>query len=182
MFIQTEATPNPATLKFLPGREVMVWEIMRLLPEMVDRAEFRPLKHYLGGEADLRKRYQLASQIANLFDQYLVFRPDLVLAWDEGQGNRETVTYYFFLEGDPPELHECNGVEKQNHPKKENNNEEGPPAPGNVTGFVSDRGLPGRPGRAHVRGLRGPHPDAHHRSQPASHDRTGPRRLPPPTS
>ncbi|RFC69528.1 MULTISPECIES: NifU family protein [Mesorhizobium] len=24
MFIQTEATPNPATLKFLPGREVMV--------------------------------------------------------------------------------------------------------------------------------------------------------------
>ncbi len=23
MFIQTEATPNPATLKFLPGRTVM---------------------------------------------------------------------------------------------------------------------------------------------------------------
>ena len=23
MFIQTEATPNPATLKFLPGREVL---------------------------------------------------------------------------------------------------------------------------------------------------------------
>ena len=23
MFIQTESTPNPATLKFLPGREVM---------------------------------------------------------------------------------------------------------------------------------------------------------------
>jgi len=26
MFIQTEATPNPATLKFLPGREVLVGE------------------------------------------------------------------------------------------------------------------------------------------------------------
>ncbi len=24
MFIQTEQTPNPATLKFLPGRDVMV--------------------------------------------------------------------------------------------------------------------------------------------------------------
>ena len=24
MFIQTETTPNPATLKFLPGREVLV--------------------------------------------------------------------------------------------------------------------------------------------------------------
>ena len=31
MFIQTEATPNPATLKFLPGRTVMgegaYWQI-----------------------------------------------------------------------------------------------------------------------------------------------------------
>ena len=26
MFIQTEATPNPATLKFLPGREVLAGE------------------------------------------------------------------------------------------------------------------------------------------------------------
>ncbi len=26
MFIQTEATPNPATLKFLPGREVLIGE------------------------------------------------------------------------------------------------------------------------------------------------------------
>ena len=26
MFIQTEATPNPATLKFLPGRDVLVGE------------------------------------------------------------------------------------------------------------------------------------------------------------
>ena len=32
MFIQTESTPNPATLKFLPGREVMGegrWPISR---------------------------------------------------------------------------------------------------------------------------------------------------------
>ena len=26
MFIQTEATPNPATLKFLPGRDVLIGE------------------------------------------------------------------------------------------------------------------------------------------------------------
>ena len=26
MFIQTEATPNPATLKFLPGRDVLAGE------------------------------------------------------------------------------------------------------------------------------------------------------------
>ena len=64
-------------------REVMRWEIMRLLPEMLDRSEFSPLKYYLADVADVRKRFQLASQIANLFDQYLVFRPELVLAWDQ---------------------------------------------------------------------------------------------------
>ena len=29
------------------GREVMLWEILRLLPEMLDQPEFSPLKHYL---------------------------------------------------------------------------------------------------------------------------------------
>ncbi|MCX5684868.1 MAG: exodeoxyribonuclease V subunit gamma, partial [Planctomycetota bacterium] len=69
----------------LLDREVMLWEIMRVLPEMLDQPEFSPLKSYLSDAADIRKRFQLASQIANLFDQYLVFRPDLILAWDQGQ-------------------------------------------------------------------------------------------------
>ena len=30
MFIETEGTPNPATLKFLPGREVMGFSHRRL--------------------------------------------------------------------------------------------------------------------------------------------------------
>ena len=66
-------------------REVMLWEIMRVLPEMLNEPEFSPLKSYLSDGADIRKRFQLSSQIANLFDQYLVFRPDLILAWDQGQ-------------------------------------------------------------------------------------------------
>ena len=64
-------------------REVMVWSILRLLPEMLSRPEFGPLKNYLADPEDGRKRFQLAAQIANLFDQYLVFRPDLMLAWDQ---------------------------------------------------------------------------------------------------
>ena len=67
------------------SREVMQWEIMRLLPELLPRPEFAPLRHYLGDGANSRKRFQLASQIANLFDQYLVFRPELVLGWDQGR-------------------------------------------------------------------------------------------------
>jgi len=66
-------------------REVMVWQIMRVLPELLDQPEFSPLKGYLFDPADIRKRFQLSAQIANLFDQYLVFRPDLILTWDQGQ-------------------------------------------------------------------------------------------------
>jgi exodeoxyribonuclease V gamma subunit len=64
-------------------RDWLRWAILRRLPEMLPRPEFRPLKNYLADATDIRKRFQLAAQIANLFDQYLVFRPDLILAWDE---------------------------------------------------------------------------------------------------
>ena len=68
-------------------REVILWEVLRLLPEMLPRPEFSPLRGYLADASDLRKRFQLSAQIANLFDQYLVFRPDLILAWDQGRSN-----------------------------------------------------------------------------------------------
>jgi len=86
---------DPSTRPTLT-REVMLWEIMRLLPEMLNQPEFGPLKDYLSDPSDIRKRFQLCSQIANLFDQYLVFRPDLILAWDQGQLN-------------------CAGVDEGNH-------------------------------------------------------------------
>ena len=41
MFIETEATPNPATLKFLPGRQVMVAGTREFLDE--EQAEASPL-------------------------------------------------------------------------------------------------------------------------------------------
>ncbi len=66
-------------------REVMRWSILQVLPEMLAQPEFSALSIYLSDPADVRKRFQLAEQIANLFDQYLVFRPDLILAWDEGR-------------------------------------------------------------------------------------------------
>ena len=88
LFCAEVLAANSATPPGQPtsGREVMRWEIMRLLPEMLDRSEFSPLRNYLADVADVRKRFQLASQIANLFDQYLVFRPELILAWDQGSG------------------------------------------------------------------------------------------------
>lgn len=74
-------TDLPETSPF--DREVMAWKIMRLLPSLLDRPEFEPLRNYLKKDGDRLRRYQLAVRIADLFDQYLVFRPEMIFAWEE---------------------------------------------------------------------------------------------------
>lgn len=44
-----------------------------------------PLQHYLEGDAPDLKRYQLAQELAQLFDQYQMMRPDLLAAWQENK-------------------------------------------------------------------------------------------------
>lgn len=62
------------------------WTLFRLLAALPqDAPAFAPLRHYLeGGEQGL-KRFQLAERIADLFDQYLVYRPSWLAAWRRGQ-------------------------------------------------------------------------------------------------
>lgn len=77
--------PDPPDISsFSP--EVMTWKIMGLLPDFLERAEFAPLRHYLATDGDGLKRFQLAGKIADTFDQYTLFRPEMVLEW-EGGGN-----------------------------------------------------------------------------------------------
>jgi len=64
----------------------LVWVILKTLPELLGRPEFAPLKHYLGGDGDARKLYQLSHKIGRLFDHYLIFRPEMILEWDGGKG------------------------------------------------------------------------------------------------
>lgn len=66
------------------SREQMVWQLMRLLPQHLSQAEFSSLRQYLNEENDQLKRFQLADKIADLFDQYLVFRPWWE-EWEKGQ-------------------------------------------------------------------------------------------------
>jgi exodeoxyribonuclease V gamma subunit len=66
--------------------ELLVWRVMHHLPPLLAQPEFAALKNYLEPEHDGRKLYQLAERIAYVFDQYLVFRPDLVRQWDAGEG------------------------------------------------------------------------------------------------
>ncbi|WP_192036266.1 exodeoxyribonuclease V subunit gamma [Halomonas sp. YLGW01] len=63
----------------------LVWRLMRLLPELLDDATFAPLARFLADDEDLRKRHQLAERLADLFDQYQVYRADWLAAWAEGR-------------------------------------------------------------------------------------------------
>ena len=67
--------------------EVLAWRVMRLLPRCLGEEGFEPLKAYLADDGRGFKRYQLSRIIARLFDQYLVYRPDMMLGW-ESDGER----------------------------------------------------------------------------------------------
>ena len=55
---------------------------MRLLPQCLDQPPFLAIQRYLKDNPHPLKLYQLAKEIADAFDQYAVFRPDMVMEWD----------------------------------------------------------------------------------------------------
>ena len=59
----------------------MTWQIMKILPECLDDPDFSPLAYYLKNDDLGRKRYQLSQKIADIFDQYLLYRPKWIDAW-----------------------------------------------------------------------------------------------------
>lgn len=74
--------------------EVLVWAIMDILPRFLEEADdpvTAPLRNFLPrtpGAAD-GSEFGLAWQLANLFDRYVTFRPELALAWSRGGGTTD---------------------------------------------------------------------------------------------
>ncbi|AUI66589.1 MULTISPECIES: exodeoxyribonuclease V subunit gamma [Glaesserella] len=66
------------------ARSAMQWRLMRLIPQFLDQPNFDALAHYLHTNDQLRL-YQLAEKIADLFDQYLVYRPQWLVQWEQGR-------------------------------------------------------------------------------------------------
>src|SRR5262245_11696672 len=64
---------------------VAVWHLRALLAG-IDGSPFEPLADYLRG-ADERGHHELAARIADLFDQYLVYRPQWIGRWEAGEGD-----------------------------------------------------------------------------------------------
>ena len=67
------------------SREALLWRIEHRLRTLdLDDPTFAALRTYLSA-ADARMRAGLASRIADRLDDYQLFRPDLLTAWDAGR-------------------------------------------------------------------------------------------------
>ncbi|MDA7418381.1 exodeoxyribonuclease V subunit gamma [Xenophilus arseniciresistens] len=79
----------------------LTWRLMRLLPTLLDEPGFEPLARFLAGGAPgagdedirARKRHQLAQRLADLFDQYQVYRADWLQDWAEGRDQLRTLRH-----------------------------------------------------------------------------------------
>lgn len=78
------AAAVPETSPFDESR--LVWRLMRMLPQWVAQDDaYLPLQRFLRDDRDQRKCFQLAQQLADLFDQYQVYRADWLAAWESGE-------------------------------------------------------------------------------------------------
>ena len=66
------------------SRESLSWRIDDLLRHGTESA-LAPLRHYLSGDNGPLKRFQLARQVADLYDQYQIMRPEMLAAWKQGR-------------------------------------------------------------------------------------------------
>ncbi len=64
---------------------ITTWKIMKLLPSCITRPGFEKLGLYLGEDWPGLKSLQLSEGIANTFDQYMLFRPEMILRWEGGE-------------------------------------------------------------------------------------------------
>ncbi len=76
---QLDSRLNDAAL----DRNLMLWRFERLL-RTLDDPVYQPLQQYLSGENLPLKRFQLAQQLAKVYDQYQIMRPDMLGLWQTG--------------------------------------------------------------------------------------------------
>jgi exodeoxyribonuclease V gamma subunit len=63
----------------------MAFKIMKALPKCARLSGFEHLKAYLADDAARLKRLQLSIKLADIYDQYQVFRPQMIFQWELGK-------------------------------------------------------------------------------------------------
>ncbi len=65
--------------------DALAWRIMDVLPGFVGKPGFEALTSYLADDRRGVRSYQFSFRMAEMFDSYMVYRPDMLLAWEEGR-------------------------------------------------------------------------------------------------
>jgi len=73
----------PVAMPF--DKQALVWRLWRLLPEFAQIHQVTPLLAYVKDDPLGRQRYQLAQQVADVFDGYQSYRADWLTDWGNGQ-------------------------------------------------------------------------------------------------
>ncbi len=68
------------------ARDALAWSIAALLPEVAQHPGAEAVASYLAGDTHGEKLFELSHALSNAFDQYVVYRPELVRAWERGAG------------------------------------------------------------------------------------------------
>ena len=63
----------------------MLWTILAELEAHLEHPAFAEVARFVADDPRQTQRFDLARRIATVFDQYLIFRPDLVLGWEDGR-------------------------------------------------------------------------------------------------
>ncbi|MCH2585291.1 MAG: exodeoxyribonuclease V subunit gamma, partial [Planctomycetes bacterium] len=69
------------------GRGQLLWRLLETINRQIAKPEFKTVREYLETDEHGTRSYQLAKNIAALFDNYSHFRPRMVLDWDNNPGS-----------------------------------------------------------------------------------------------
>jgi exodeoxyribonuclease V gamma subunit len=73
---------DPLTDPWLPERAV--WPLLEVVEDSIDELLMQDLRAHLGGETRRARRFTAIRHLAQLFDRYALYRPELVRQWAEG--------------------------------------------------------------------------------------------------
>lgn len=64
--------------------DLLTFRLAECLPKLIDDDRFLPLRDYLSTDRGSARLLQLSQRIAGVFDQYAVYRTDMLLKWEAG--------------------------------------------------------------------------------------------------
>ncbi|MFA7173445.1 MAG: exodeoxyribonuclease V subunit gamma [Kiritimatiellia bacterium] len=76
--VAVPVSAEEADLPFAPA--TVQWHLLKLLAELEAEPAFENVRNFVANDAF--RRYQLAERLAQLYDRYMTYRPDLLYAWE----------------------------------------------------------------------------------------------------